>query len=212
MRLFCLVLIIFIANVLLANDSLESQIHSLETQNEHLRKDLELANKKFEILESKIILKSENLDELMKQIKSNEQNFNKTFDLYFWMIVVGFLFLIVLGLYKGYNVWQMKEEFDKYRKDTIDPIIDAIKTTQDLQKSSAEHLSNEVEDYKNKISRLYNQAEEDKNALLTELQNSISDLENRILEIENKDYKSIDSQSKSSKEEKVSKSNDDLLE
>jgi gas vesicle protein len=186
---FLILLCFSTINLLAKNDSNESiefqkQIQELKTQNEHLKKDLEVATKNFELLENKITYKSDKLDDLAKQIKINEENFNKTFNLYFWMLFVSFIFLIGFGIYKGYKIWKIKDELDEYKKDTFNPASESIKSAQEILTSSTKTLTTEIMDYKNKISQLYKNVENDKNDLLKPLEEKILSLEDRILKYE----------------------------
>lgn len=188
----------FPTTVLLAenNDTvIQAQIQELKTQNEHLKKDLEVATKKFELFESKITYKSETLDDLAKQIKINEENFNKTFDLYFKMLCVGFVLLIVFGIYKGYKIWKIKDDLDEYKTHTFNPIFDnSIKNARDTT-SNTKILKTEIADYKNEISQLYKKVEDDKKNLLAPLEEKISSLEVRILIAQKRDTETLQTES-----------------
>ncbi len=198
MKLIFLMFLWFPTTVLLAenNDTvIQAQIQELKTQNEHLKKDLEVATKKFELLESKITYKSETLDDLAKQIKINEENFNKTFDLYFKMLCVGFVLLIVFGIYKGYKIWKIKDDLDEYKTHTFNPISDSIKNAQEILTSNTKILKTEIADYKNEISQLYKKVEDDKKNLLAPLEEKISSLEVRILNAQKRDTETLQTES-----------------
>lgn len=187
MKLIFLMFLWFPTTVLLAenNDTvIQAQIQELKTQNEHLKKDLEVATKKFELLESKITYKSETLDDLAKQIKINEENFNKTFDLYYWIsIIIGGAVVIIatgMGLWRNGKLTDMKEEIDEHKK----MLQENLKLHLENFNLAERKRATAFEDSQNKISQLYKKIENDTNVLLKPLEEKLSFFEYRMLNYE----------------------------
>lgn len=214
MKLIFFMFLWFSTTVLLAennNTGFQAQVQELKTQNEYLKKDLEVATKKFELLENKITYKSENLDDLAKQIKINEENFNKTFNLYYCLGIIIFILIIIFGFYKNNEIQtakkEIKSELDDYKKASLENIQLVLENF----KLDEKHRKIFFEDYQNEMKRLYHQADKDKSELEISLREIIILLENRILKLETKPIDIILTQPNNSTPT-INKSATDLLE
>lgn len=186
MKLIFHIFLYFSTISLYANDNnktLQTLVQELTVQNENLKKDLEITNKKFELLESRVTYKSDSLDNLARQIKVNEENFNKTFELFrLIVLIIGFAVIIIailMGLYRNGQLADMKEEINNYIKvikDNIQLHLDNFTLAENRRKTS-------FEGYEDEIKRLYHQADSDKNILETSLRESITDLDSKLLRI-----------------------------
>jgi hypothetical protein len=169
------------------NSDLKNQIKShfntlTEMKNENILFE-KLISSDFKNLETTLTQKNNNLNNLIEQYKLNESNFNSTLSLYYYISIIGFVLLVMFGIYKATGIYKLKQEVEVYKNENIDPIMEAIKARQDAvsitQTSIINSLSN-IEDYENKIADIYKTTDDDRIRIETDLVAFKSDYENLI--------------------------------
>lgn len=169
------------------NSDLKNQIKShFNTANEMKNENIlfkKLISSDFKNLETTLKQKNDNLNALTNQYKLNENNFNRTLSLYYYISILGFILLIAFGIYKSSGIYKLKKEVDLYKNENIDPFLDAIKARQEtvtITQTNIINSLNSIEGYENKIAEIYKTTDNDRIRIETDLVASKSDLENLI--------------------------------
>lgn len=159
------------------NDNLNEKISLLKDKVNQNNQNVE---DKLNNFDTKIQMKITYFDDLKKQIKDNLENFNSNLDLFYWLILIAFVLIVSLGLYKNYKIHEIKDDLEEYKKENLNPIIDTIKLTNVQIQNSVDTIQNEINNktktissYENKMKELYTSTDKDK-----------QDLEKRILKLE----------------------------